>query len=105
MKSEITDQCEKDGFGSFMGIHLDNKEEDKSIICFHFDDACKDEPIDFDTILPRFVKKEGSSIFGDEIAYPFCCNFEDSPRYFGEFKSKNLMLNFLDDLVCVNNSK
>jgi hypothetical protein len=105
MKSEIADQCERDGLGSFMGIHLDNKEEDKSIICFHFDDACKDEPIDFDKILPRFVKKEGSSFFGDEIAYPFGCNFEDSPRYFGGFKSKNLMLNFFDDLVCVNNSK
>jgi hypothetical protein len=105
MKSEIANQCERDGFGSFMGIHLDNKEEDKSIIRFHFNDACKDEPIDFDTILPKFIKKEGSSIFGDEIEYPFGCNFEDITRYFGGFQSKNLMLNFFDDLVCVNNSK
>jgi hypothetical protein len=95
MKSEITDQCERDGFGSFMGVHLDNKEKDKSLIYFHFDDACKDEPIDFDKTLPKFAKKEGSFFFEDEIEYPFCCNFEDSPKYFGGFQSKNLMLNLL----------
>jgi hypothetical protein len=57
MKNQITNQCERDSFGTFMGIHLANKEEDKSIIHFHFDDACNDEPIDFDKILPKFVKK------------------------------------------------
>jgi hypothetical protein len=95
MKNQITNQCERDSFCSFMGIHLDNMEKDKSIIRLHFDDACKDEPIDFDEILPKFGKKEGSFFFEDEIEYPFGCHFEDSPRYFGGFQSKNLMLNLL----------
>jgi hypothetical protein len=95
MKNQITNQCERDSFGSFMGIHLDNEEEDKSIIRFHFDDACNDEPIDFDKILPRFGKKERSFFFEDKIEYSFGCNFEDNLRYFGGFKSKNLMLNLL----------
>jgi hypothetical protein len=32
MKSEIANQCERYSFGSFMGVHLENKQEDKNVI-------------------------------------------------------------------------
>jgi hypothetical protein len=96
MKSEIANHCKTESFGSLMDLLFDSKEEDKSQISFYFNDTRKDEPIYFDKILPRFDEKEdGSSFIDGEKQYNFCFNYADSPRHFGGFQSKNLMLNLL----------